>query len=414
MKSSPSDRKILAFMTGFARHYLNSGGPTSRLEDSLIRVGALYDHETEVFATPTGIFITLNDPSTSDDPTTALARIRETGTNLGQLCLLENLLSDLKSGLVSLDEAVKLVSNPLPAPNHYSTLITGLAAFFAGFVASFMNYQQLVAAVGSGLISAALWYLTSRIIKRKISNPIFSDFLGAFLTLVLAALAHGFVRPLSIEAYAIGGIVLLVPGLALTTAIAELAEQNLVSGTAKFMQAAMGLLAMGLAYVLFQQISFSLQLSSVLQPVAPRMSNQWLSALAVIVNITCFGVIFRVPPKMLIWSALTGLSGWTALGMLRETGAAAAGPFLGSVMVGIVSLAFGKIFRLPSQVFSVPGIIAMLPGIMALTSFRYFAAGDQDLGLAFTFQVAVTAVSIVFGLMTARIPFTVAEGFQRK
>jgi uncharacterized membrane protein YjjB (DUF3815 family) len=51
----------------------------------------------------------------------------------------------------------------------------------------------------------------------------------------------------------------------------------------------------------------------------------------------------------------------------------------------------------------------MLPGMLALSSFRYFASGDQDTGLEFTFQVAVTAVSIVFGLMTARMPFVMTE-----
>ena len=76
----PTDRQILGFQMAFARHYLNSGGPTSRLEDNLHKIGSHYGRETEVFATPTGVFVTLNDPATSDDPTTALTRIRETGT----------------------------------------------------------------------------------------------------------------------------------------------------------------------------------------------------------------------------------------------------------------------------------------------------------------------------------------------
>ncbi|MGZ3705103.1 MAG: threonine/serine exporter family protein, partial [Bdellovibrionota bacterium] len=78
------------------------------------------------------------------------------------------------------------------------------------------------------------------------------------------------------------------------------------------------------------------------------------------------------------------------------------------------SLAFGKVFRVPSQVFSVPGIVAMLPGMLALSSFRYFASGDQDTGLEFTFQVAVTAVSIVFGLISARIPFSISEKIRHR
>jgi uncharacterized membrane protein YjjP (DUF1212 family) len=399
-------------MTAFSRLYLNSGGPTSRLEDILIRIGSHFDRETEVFATPTGVFVTLSDSVTSADPTTALARIRETGTNLGQLCDLEQLISALEGGRLTVKQATAALRDP--QRGFYSRAVTGGAAFLAGIVASFVNYERPLAALVSGMITAAIWFLVNHVLKRQVANPIFSDFTGAFLNLVLAALAHAFIAPLAIEAYAIGGIVLLVPGLALTTAIAELAEQNLVSGTAKFMQATIALLALGLAYLLFQQISFSLHLIGVLQPVAPKHSTLWVSALGVVLNIGCFGVIFKVPPRMLLWSTLTGLAGWVALNALKETGAASAGPYLGAVAVGVVSLAFGKIFRLPSQVFSVPGIVAMLPGMLALSSFRYFAAGDQDSGLAFTFEVAITAVSIVFGLMTARMPFSVAENFRRR
>jgi uncharacterized membrane protein YjjB (DUF3815 family) len=259
-----------------------------------------------------------------------------------------------------------------------------------------------------------IWVLLDRVVKRHVSNPIFSDFIGAFLTLAFAACAHAFLAPLSVEAYAIGGIVLLVPGLALTTAISELAEQNLVSGTAKLMQALLALLALGLAYILFQQLSVSLSLRNVLQPVITASSFGVSSAIAVLVSICCFGVIFKVPPKALLWSTLTGAAGMGCFQLLVGTRGAAAAPYVAATAVGLVSLGFGRIWRLPSQVYSVPGIVALLPGMLALNSFRYFATGDQGTGLDFVFQVAVTAVSIVFGLITARIPFTIAgERYRR-
>ncbi len=200
-----------------------------------------------------------------------------------------------------------------------------------------------------------------------------------------------------------------MPGLALTTAISELAEQNLVSGTAKLMQATIALLALGLAYLLFQQIAESMELTSVLKPAAGKKTTQIVSVLGVILNVSCFGIIFKVPPRMLIWSTITGVLAWVVMDRMRTTGAVAAAPYVASVAAGLVSLIFSRIFKIPSQVFSVPGIVAMLPGMLALSSFRYFASGDQNTGLAFTFQVAITAGSIVFGLMTARVPFSLGD-----
>lgn len=409
MKSSPSDREILGFQMGYARHYLQSGGPTSRLEDNLIKIGAHFGRETEVFATPTGVFVTLNDPRTDDDPTTALTRVRETGTNLGQLCQLEQLLSDLEASKINLPAAALAMKSDQVTGSRYGSAQTAAAALVAGFVASFVVYQRTSVAILSGVIAAFVWLLMNHVLKRQVVNPIFSDFMGAFLTLVCAALAQAFFSPLTIEAYAIGGIMMLVPGLALTTAIAELAEQNLVSGTAKFMQAAIALLALGLAYLLFQQIAESMDLKSVLQPAAGKKTTQIVSVLGVMLSVSCFGVIFKVPPRMLVWSTITGVLAWVVMDRLRATGFAAAAPYLAAVAVGTLSLTFGRVFRLPSQVFSVPGIVAMLPGMLALSSFRYFASGDQETGLAFTFQVAITGVSIVFGLMTARLPFSVGD-----
>jgi uncharacterized membrane protein YjjP (DUF1212 family) len=409
MKSSPSDREILGFQMAFARHYLNSGGPTSRLEDNLIKIGAHFGRETEVFATPTGVFVTLNDPRTTDDPTTALTRIKDTGTNLGQLCQLEHVLSDLQDDHITLPAASTTLSSEEFSRDRYNAFQTAGAAMVVGFAASFVVYQRTATALMSGAIAAFVWLLTHKALKRHVTNPIFSDFTGAFLTLVFAALAHTFMAPLSIEAYAIGGIVMLVPGLALTTAISELAEQNLVSGTAKLMQATMALLALGLAYLLFQQIAESMELKSVLQPTAGKKTTQIVSAIGIILNASCFAVILKVPARLLGWTTVTALLAWAVMDRMRHTGAAAAAPYVASVLVGMISLVFGRVFRLPSQVFSVPGIVAMLPGMLALSSFRYFALGDQDTGLAFTFQVAITAVSIVFGLMTARVPFSVTD-----
>jgi uncharacterized membrane protein YjjB (DUF3815 family) len=288
----------------------------------------------------------------------------------------------------------------------YALWQTGLAAFMAGFAVSYGNYERPTAALISGWITFIAWLITAAPLRKNPTNPIFTDFVGAFLTLVLAAVAHVFISPVSMEAYALGGLVLLVPGLSLTTSIAELADQNLVSGTAKFMQACLSLLAIGLAYLLFQQLAHSLSLLTVLRPIHFVEKSLPVAMASVVAVATCFAVIFRVPPRALVWSAITGLFGWATLEIVGQGSFAATAPYFGAFVVGTVSLSFGRIFKVPSQVYSVPGIVAMLPGMLALSVFQYFAEGKQTTGITYSFQVALTAVSIVFGLITARVPFS--------
>ncbi len=403
----PSPGELIDFLLLYGKHYLGSGGPTSRLEESITRLGNHFGQQTEVFATPTGIFITSQNYNDPGNQRTALTRIKSTATDLSRICILERIFNDILEDKLTLFTASETLRNSIMVRPLYRIWQTGLAAFIAGFAVSYGSYGRLTAALVSGTITLITWFVTAAPFRKGPTNPMYTDFVGAFLTLALAAVAHILFAPVSIEAYALGGLVLLVPGLALTTSIAELADQNLVSGTAKFMQACLSLLAIGLAYLLFQQLAESFSLLTVLRPIH-SVEKTWPIAMASVIAVaSCFSVIFRVPPRSLIWATITGLCGWATLESLGHGSFVATAPYFGSFVVGIVSLSFGRLFKMPSQVYSVPGIVAMLPGMLALSVFQYFAAGKQQTGIAYSFQVALTAVSIVFGLITARVPFSI-------
>ncbi|MEW6055057.1 MAG: threonine/serine exporter family protein [Bdellovibrionota bacterium] len=394
-------QELLSFMSEYGRAYLQSGGPTSRLEEALSSLGRKFDHPSEVFATPTGIFTSCIDETGHTH--TSLSRIKETGMNLGRLCWLENIFEDVYSRKITIAQANKILNSKVVQKSPYPFWQNVLAALVLGFSLSFSAFQSFTAAVASGLISMATWWISGPGLKSQISSSIFRDFVGCTVTLGLAALFQ-MLRPAPFEAYTIGGIIVLVPGLALTTAIAELADQNLVSGTAKLMQAILTLLALGLAYMLFQELSASMGLMP-----APSSGPRPVSILAgmagVLVAVTCFGVLFKVPMKSLPWAALTGVLGWLVLRSFSATPYYVSASYLASFTVGTVSLWIANRYKVPSQLFSVPGILAMLPGMLALNSMRSFALGHDASGLDLGVRVILTAGSIVFGLFTARIPF---------
>ncbi|MCO5141827.1 MAG: threonine/serine exporter family protein [Oligoflexia bacterium] len=402
---NPKCSELIEFLLLFSSRYLASGGPTSRLEENLTNLGGLYGWHTEVFSTPTGVFVCLEKPG--QDSRTSLVRIKDTGNNLGELSELEALITSLLKKNTTLSEATAKITNPAFRKDKYGNFVISLAAMFLGFALSFSTYQRLSAALISGGIALSTWAVSNFFFKPVIANPILTDFLAAFWALSLAAVAHGMFSPISIEAYALGGIVLLVPGLALTTAIAELAEQNLVSGTAKLMQALMTLFSLGLSYLLFQQIAAALQIRDILSPTLVPQISIWFSFFGFFINVICFSIILKVPRASLFWCCISGFSGWVIIKFLADTPVAAASAFLASLSVGLMSLFFGRLFSQPSQMYSIPGILSMLPGMLALDSFRYFASGNDQSGVAFSVKVAITAVSIVFGLLSARIPFQI-------
>jgi uncharacterized membrane protein YjjP (DUF1212 family) len=401
-RKPPETTTVLTFMAEYGRAYLSSGGPTSRLEESLASLGRKIGYPAEVFATPTGIFVSCVD--TEGHTHTTLSRIKDNSINLGRLCWLEGIFEDVFSGKISLAQANRILHSKITIRPPYTFKQTVLAALVSGFVLSYQSHQRIYPAIASGVIATTTWWLAGPGLKTRITSSIFRDFIGCVVTLGLSALFQVF-SPAPFDAYSIGGLVILVPGLALTTAISELADQNLVSGTAKLMQAILTLLAIGLAFMLFQSLSESMGLHQTNLATVPNQLATGYAAIGAALSVSCFGILFRVPKKSLFWSACTGMLGWTVLRLFTTTHYIVAASFLASLSVGVLSLWFGHRFKVPSQVYSVPGIIAMLPGMLAFTSFRSIAMGQESSGIELGMRVALTAGSIVFGLFTARIPF---------
>lgn len=389
-------------MIEYCHAYIASGGPLSRLEDDLSGLGKSLGFKSEVFATPTGVFVTAIDAA--GKPHSTIARIRQGGVNLEKLCWLESIMQDIRSGKINLETANRILNSRHFRKQAYTSLQMFIAAFVAGFAISFPAYGRIVGAIGSGLIAALVWWVTNPGLSTRIQSAIFREFIGCMFALSGAfALQQLYASPF--DAYSIGGIVMLLPGLTLTSAIAELAEQNLISGTAKFMQAVLTLLALGLAFLLFSDLTVALKLPDIVLDTPRIQLNALVSSLFMFISMVGFGVIFKVPRKSLPWAALTGVLGWVTFGFVSDPNYMAAAPFVAAFVVGFLALALSKAFKVPSQVFSVPGIISLLPGMIALTSFQSFALGKETRGIELAFHVALVSGSITFGLLCARIPF---------
>ncbi len=397
--------ELLDFYCTYAKAYLGSGGPTSRLEESLESLSTVYGLRSEIFAMPTGVIVSVR-PENNGDVQTTIARIRDNSSiHLERLCWLENILEDLKKHKISVSQATRILWGKSILRPPYTPLQTILAAFLVGISLSYPRYENLLAAIICGLITVATWWVCGPALKGRVKSAIFRDFAGCLLVLTLGGLCRYFIPgSIAYEAFTIGGIIYLVPGLSLTTAISELADQNLVSGTAKLMNAVLTLLVLGLAYVLVYELSFSSHLP--VQSGMVKMTNSFILAISgFTISLAAFCILFRIPKKSLPLATLVGLMGWFILKLLSAKGFVISASFFASFGVGFFSLVLSHLYHVPSQVFSVPGIIAMLPGMMALTSVGSMIFGDPTTGDKLFSQVVLIAGSIVLGLFTARLPF---------
>ena len=122
-----------------------------------------------------------------------------------------------------------------------------------------------------------------------------ADVLSALLaTLIATAIAsHG--MPLALRSVMISSLIVLMPGMTLTTAVRELSSQHLISGTARMMGAVATLLKLAFGTIAASQICSLLGWVPVVSPEAdvPR----WTEWLAVLGGSFAFAVLFGSPRR---------------------------------------------------------------------------------------------------------------------
>jgi uncharacterized membrane protein YjjB (DUF3815 family) len=207
--------------------------------------------------------------------------------------------------------------------------------------------------------------------------------------------------PVSLFIATCGGLIVLLPGLTVTTAINELATQHLASGTARMMS----------AIILFTTIGFGLALGLKLGMVffAPSVEATaitlptWTLLVALVLAPLGFMVRFQAHPRdavsiVAICALAFGCArfGSQALGI-------ATGAFCGALAVGIASGLHSRWRDRPALITSTFGILMLVPGSVGFRSITSIIARDPVEGLQTGITMLATAVAIVTGLLLARV-----------
>ncbi len=384
-----------------ARGYLSMNGPITRLEERLTQAGAVHGFECEVYATPTAVFVTAKKGM---EVVTTLERSTEISLNFTDMLFYDSILGKLSNGDISLAQAHEKLKSF--RPRKYPTQWVTFSAFLIGFSASYPRYGTLFGALVSGFL-AALIYILQRPLGRKLKfSGVFTDFIGCLMAFIFSVVASS-LSGIGMAPFVIGSLVLIVPGLTLTSAISELAEHNFVSGTVKMMKSILILVAMGVAFLLVENVvmAFGLasqNLSKVIPPAGFTQSS-WFQLICHLILIVSFCIFFHLPRKAFMGAVISGILSLFVLERFENPELYVLASFSASLTVGLLSLSLARFYSWPSQVFSTMGILTLVPGLLALSSF-YSMTGSPSQGVI-AYRVALTAGAITFGLFTARMPF---------
>ena len=373
------------------------GAPAHRLEEVMRRMVDRVGLPGQFFSMPTA-FIAAFGPW--DDQRTFLVRIDPGDVDLQKQVLLDEVAEAVANGTTDPDAGVLRIDKIVAAPPRYGAVVTTLCFGVAsGAAARFFGggWREVAASAIVGTVVGVLALLLGRTPHTsRVFEPVAA--VAASVLVPLLALAIG---PMSTSIAVLGGLIVLVPGLTVTTAMNELATRHLMSGTGRLLGALTVFLVMGLGVALGARLALLLPAGVVMGGPAPM--PLWTEAVALISGLASFVVLFRVPLRETPWSVGAGVIVYAA----ARAGAASLGPDLGvgvaAFLLGVLANLYARVRRHPAAIPLVPGLMLLVPGSIGFRSLLSLLEKNVLSGVETAFQMTMVAVSLVTGLLLANV-----------
>jgi len=385
-----------SFILALGRAIHESGVPAYRLEEALTAVVALFHREAQIFSTPTSLMVCFAPGRTT------LMRVSPAPVELARIARLDALVRNIEKGTLSLDDApaalAAIVAAPPPFRRSFVVLAHGMAAsssavFFGGSLADALTAFVIGCVVG--FLAIPLGREASRARAYDLIAALVSSLLAQGAALVVGAHLGGISVPIA----TLAGLVVLLPGLTLTTAMTELATRHLVSGTARLMAAVIVFLELGLGVAIGERLFDRVASSTGALHHTPLPTTLVPFALAAI------GVA-AVALFQSEWKTLLGVLAACVLAFLGARGGAflfgpELGVFVGALLVAAFANTLARITDTPATITLVPAILLLVPGSLGYRSLASLVEKDTLTGVETGIGMLFVAISIVAGLLVA-------------
>lgn len=248
-----NSEKILNLCLRAGDVMLKSGAETSRVEETIDRIGRTYGAtDVESFVMPTGIIISVR---MNDQVVTGILRIHGIQTvNLHKVHVINDISRRFERGQIDDKRVEELLTEIESKPGLYR-----------------LRYQHLAAGLSSGAFAVlfggswpeffvgalAGWVSNTLVGKLADKMPNFlSVFFAALAGMIVSALGIIFNFATRADAAIIGAVIPLVPGLTLTNAVRDLMAGELISGVVRASEAALTAFAIAVAVALVLSFGF--------------------------------------------------------------------------------------------------------------------------------------------------------------
>lgn len=381
---------------------LHAYGTTAhRLEGAVTAVAARLGLECGAWSNPTGMILSFGTVAGGRRDTVRVVRLAPGETDLYKLCEADRIADAVTAGRLDVAEGhaalCALDRPPSPRAKWMAVLAFGLAsASVAGLWR--LPWLDIATAGITGLMIGLLDLATATRPRLKEA----SDALAAMFAGGVAVLVASFIGPLNLTTVIISSLIVLMPGMALTNAVNELTNQNLVSGTARFAGAMTTILKLAIGMLVALNAAEIIGMSPEIRPLRPQ--PDWVEWVALLLGTYGFAVLFRCHRRDYPLVMVSAATGYLISRGVGEAGGSMVGVFVAALVMTAAGNAYARWMSRPGALVRVPGIVMLVPGSASLRGLLAFVQQqDVQAGQAGALTALNILLALVAGLLFGNI-----------
>ena len=398
---------LLEFATDLGYRLAMNGAETFRIEESIRRILGAYGIESEVFAIPNCLTVSIE--THDGKPLTRMRRIGFHGNDLDNVEKYSNLSRKIcaeipdpnidRQWLTDTDASIRSYSLPIHLLGNYLGAF-GFAIVFGG---SFID------GICSGFCGLLIGIINKLLGNLKV-NPFFTTIASAFF-MAFASYGMGATGiPNNTDTIVIGALMILVPGLIFTNAMRDIIFGDTNSGINRIVQVLMIAAAIALGTGVGWRLAgvlFGVPLSP-----APLLHLYEIQNIATFIACVGFAIIFNIHGVGIYICALGGTLAWAVYCIATYFGTDIyTAYFLAAVVAAIYSEVMARVRKYPAISYLVVAIFPLIPGagIYYTTNYllqdnrdAFIEKGLQTIGIAGVIAVGILMVSTIVRLQKSR------------
>ena len=375
---------------------LENGAEISRVEETMRRIADHYGVEDESF------FVLSNGIMMTGKGFARTKFIPIKGASLDKVVAVNQLSREVAEGKWTLEEVGDRLKQiramkPKRAWEQILASAVGSAAFCILFGGGFADC--LASFVAGLLLWSFMLFVGSRHLSRIVST-VTGGLLSPLVCFGLYRLGLG----CHLSNMIIGAIIPLIPGIAFTNGIRDMANEDFIAGTTRLLDAMLSFfcIALGVALAFMLDGNVFGQILELDELVAdPQTSGFVVQLVAAYLGTMSFAVLFGVPRRYYIDAGICGTLGWLLYLILTRYSAFSPVEtmFTATALVTMVALSQSTARKCPITVFLICGIFPLVPGAGIFWTSYNIVANQLSDALQTGFSALKATVAIAFGIL---------------